>query len=203
MNTDRGIIIPSEETYKGAGWIETQHGRFALEAPQFSVADIAHASAQTVRYNGHGSFFYSVAEHEVLVSLLIEEELGGTREQAFEGLLHDGTEAYLSDVPAPFKQFLPDWSAIDKRTEKSLREAFGLPVEKSAIVKEADWLALFIEAAQLLPSRGSIFTDPQGFRPRAMELRDKGWHIAGLNWVDAKLAFIRRYNELRGGRVAA
>ena len=154
------------------GWIETQYGRFDLSNPSFDIRDIAHSLSQIARFNGHATRFYSVAEHSLMVSDLMESLGLG---DPLEGLLHDASEAYLSDVPAPFKQFLPDWQKVDDSVEKALRSYWRLPERKSPGCKKADWLALFIEAYHLLPSKGEIFFDPAKLRPEALKLIENGW----------------------------
>jgi hypothetical protein len=165
-------IVGSKSSGLENGWIETMHGRFDLKNPKFDINDIAHALSQIARFNGHTKRFYSVAEHSLMVADLMEGlGLGDPR----EGLLHDATEAYLSDVPAPFKQFLPDWQKVDVDLEAALRAQYGLPERKTEGCRKADWLALFIEAYHLLPSEGAIFHDPNNLRPEALRLIENGW----------------------------
>lgn len=186
-------MMTTEDAYRGHGVVETTYGWFDPNKPVFDMRDIAHALGQLTRYNGHGRFFYSVAEHSVLVSRLVEvRQLG----DPMEGLLHDATEAYLSDVPAPFKQFLPDLQAFDARMERALRAQTGLPAEKTPGIKRADWLALFIEAYDLLPSRGEGWVDPHNLRPEAIALRNDGWFIQGYTPDTATRYFTERYHEL-------
>lgn len=147
------------------GWIETQGGTFSLENPVFRITDIAHALGQIARFNGHGKFFYSVAEHSLLVAAIMQElEIG----DPFEGLMHDATEAYLSDVPSPFKSLLPDWRRIDEQLTYKMRKTYGLPELMTEECKVADTLALFLEAHELMPSRGHL---KHWASPAAMELR--------------------------------
>src|SRR5688572_3732903 len=113
------IVKTSEEAYEKDQWVETQYATYRPLAPTFDLNDIAHSLAQVNRYNGHGRFPFSVATHSVLVSLLMEEVTGG---DPFEGLYHDGTEAYLADVAAPIKPLLPDWKALDGKAELLLRK---------------------------------------------------------------------------------
>lgn len=181
-------------------WIETFTGKkFLLDKPEFCREDIAHTLSNLCRYNGHCSSFYSVAEHSLLVSALVWH-MGGNAYQCLEALLHDATEAYLSDVPAPFKQLLPDWQAIDKSLEIKLREWAKLPSDKTGYVKEADWIALFIEAWQLLPDKGECFIGPQ-------DLKNRGLKLAQSNMIPLLLAeageleecFLLTWNHLEKG----
>jgi len=86
-----------------------------------------------------------------------------------EGLLHDAVEAYLCDIPAPFKQLLPEYTTLEQSLDRQLRRKFGLPEEKTEACYEADQIALFVEAYHLMPSRGECFHDPHNLRPVALE----------------------------------
>lgn len=108
----------------------------------------------TCRYGGHCNRFYSVAEHSVLVADIMHT-LFGKDCDLMEGLLHDGVEAYLSDVPKPFKQLLTDWSKLEDRFDLALRQHFRLPWIKTAECHLADQIALLIEARTLMPSKGT------------------------------------------------
>ena len=185
------------------GFVETSSGtRFSLADPEFLPEDIAHALSMNCRFNGHTSAFYSVAEHSLLVADLVDM-MGGNYQQRLEALLHDATEAYLSDVPAPFKQFLPDWRKLDADLDAKLREWADLPKDKTGLVKEADWYALFIEAYYLLPDGGQCFIDPDGLRNRALELMEKyAYKPMCMNPKAAKLAFLHEWAYLAPDRPA-
>lgn len=151
--------------------------------------------AQTARYRGHADTFYSVAEHSVLVAGLMRDVVGG---DPFEGIMHDAAESVLPDVSSPFKQLLPDLRRIEKKLDKDIRQTFCLPLEKTQEATKADWLALFIEAAELIPERGGDFVDPYELRPVALELREmKGWKLLRLNWREAKELWLGAYEQLR------
>jgi len=172
--------------------------RFYINAPVWRPYAMAHSMAQTARYRGNADVFYSVAEHCLLVAALMHEVTGG---DPFEGLLHDGTESILPDVSAPFKQLLPDLRALEHRLDKHLRETFGLPPEKTQECTHADWLALFIEAAQFVPERGADFVDPYGLRKEALRIRDeKQWRLTCMPWGTAKGWWLGVYEELSEGR---
>ena len=183
----------SEDGYKDRPFIHTTEGPFFINKPVWRPKAMAHSLSQLARYNGHARRFYSVAEHSVIVSLMMEDlQLG----DPFEGLWHDGTESVMSDIPAPFKHLLPDWKAIDKRLETDMRDKFGLPAEKTEGCKKADWLALFLEADALIPSRGADFFDPDGHREEALKLRNQGWGVRCLPWQSARQVFWQRHNDL-------
>lgn len=149
-------------------WIETSSGaRFSLSTPEFETDVIAHALGMCVRYNGHVREFYSVAEHCVLVAMLMERFYGG---DPFEGLMHDALEAYLTDVPSPIKRFLPDYKELDDYLDAKLRAHYGLPEKKTQECKYADRIALFLEAHYLIPSGGANYLDPNGDRIEAQRL---------------------------------
>lgn len=175
------------------GWVETSYGRFDPANPTFDIRDIAHSLSLVTRYNGHCHIMYSVAEHSLMVSNLME---GLGLGDPLEGLLHDATEAYLSDVPAPLKQFLPDWQKLDNRIDGALREYFRLPNKKTEGCKKADWLALFIEAYDLLPSRGEIFYDPNGLRQEALKLRENGWVVRFREMATVESDFLTNFKGL-------
>jgi len=182
-------------------FIQTYSGKhFYWDDPDFHLEDIAHALGMNCRFNGHTRHFYSVAEHSLLVSLLMEELRSG---DPLEGLVHDAHEAYLTDVPRPFKQQLPDWQVYEDRLEKEVRLWAGLPVEKSKGLKEADQIALFIEGWYLVADRGECFSDPLGVRPKALRMAEnEGWRVINLDPKDATAAFTRRFLSLTEGRNA-
>lgn len=172
------------------GFIETANGgTFHPNKPIFDIEDIAHALGNNCRYNGHCREFYSVAEHSVMVAGLMQV-LGYSG--FMEGLLHDVSEAYMSDMPAPFKQFLPDFQKMDRHIEESAREFFSLPPVTSYGCKKADYMALYIEAYYLLPSKGKIFNDPYKLRDEALDWA-KVFKPACLSPKEAKSWFLENF----------
>lgn len=176
-------------------YIHTQCGRFYIGSPVWIPEAMAHSMAQTARYRGNADDFYSVAEHSVLVAALMRDVVGGS---PYEGLLHDAAESVLPDVSAPFKQLLPDLRAIEKVLDKDIRQTFGLPKEKTKEATIADWLALFIEAAELIPERGADFVDPYDLRQEALKLREQqGYKLLRLDWKGAKKLWLDAYQSLK------
>jgi hypothetical protein len=132
-------------------WITTATGHrvdYALVGPDdIDIEDIATALSRECRYAGHCKHFYSVAQHSVLVSRLVPEEL------ALEGLLHDAVKAYLKDLPLPLKALLPDYREMEARFDMAIRKRFGLPETPSLEIKQADLVLLATERRDLLPDK--------------------------------------------------
>lgn len=191
--------------YKGPdlSYIETASGgKFYAGNPTFDVIDISLALAKNCRFNGHTSLFYSVAQHSLMVAAIMEID----GHDGLEGLLHDATEAYLTDVPAPLKQFLPDFKLLDGQWETKLRQKYGLPPHKSEACQRADWIALFIEAKYMMMSEGATFVDPKNLRETALtEPKYRHLHnwIIERKWYDVARDFrvtFYTYTGVRGGR---
>ncbi len=70
------------------------------------VADIAHALSFLCRANGHFPTFYSVAQHSIACCREAMAR-GESRRIQLGCLLHDASEAYLSDVTRPVKAAMP------------------------------------------------------------------------------------------------
>ena len=105
-------------------YIHTYTGKkfYALD-PQpddIDIRDIAHALSNLCRFGGHSPMFYSVAEHSVLVSEAVPVK------DALWGLLHDASEAYLCDIPRPFKQYLINYKELEECIQRAIGDAFGL-----------------------------------------------------------------------------
>jgi uncharacterized protein len=154
-------------------------------AADIRIEDIAHALSNQCRFAGHAREFYSVAEHCVRVSQHCRPE------DALWGLLHDASEAYLSDVPALIKE-LPQFEAYraaERIVQASIAVRFGLATEQPRSVTEADRAVLEIEIRDLLRPLGS----PQPGRP-AQKIK-----LTITNpWQPriAKARFLSRFREL-------
>lgn len=77
------------------------------------IADIAHSLSMLCRANGHFSSFYSVGQHSINCAREAQSR-GHSRRVQLACLLHDGSEAYLSDVTRPVKEELPVYRQIEE-----------------------------------------------------------------------------------------
>jgi 5'-deoxynucleotidase YfbR-like HD superfamily hydrolase len=113
-------------------YLQTVSGRwvnpFDPDSAQLDADDIARALANLCRFGGHSRVFYSVAQHCVIVSRVIEER-GGDVEDAFAALMHDAGEAYLGDMPHPLKHRSALGAAFrdaEDRLEEAIRDRFAI-----------------------------------------------------------------------------
>lgn len=139
-----------------ADFIETFTGtRFRPLVPRnedIKIQDIAHALSNQCRFSGHTREFYSVAEHSVRVSWLLERWGHDTQTQLW-GLLHDASEAYLQDVASPLKRqscFEP-YRAAEVQLMRAVCHVFELSPKQPDAVTTADLTLLATEARDLMP----------------------------------------------------
>jgi hypothetical protein len=150
-------------------WIQTYTGKqywpIDPRPEDVDILDIAHALSMLCRFGGHCLKFYSVAEHSVHIAHWLRPRYG-TR-VALCGLLHDGTEPYVTDVPRPTKPFLQGYKDIEQRNWLVIAEHFGLPRALPIVVKEADSRILTDESAQNMATCDepwSTTTEPLGIQ---------------------------------------
>jgi uncharacterized protein len=140
---DRTSLVPGP-------YLQTVSGRrvnpFDPDPEQLDAGDIARSLANQCRFGGHCRVFYSVAQHSVIVSRLVEER-GGDAEDAFAALMHDAAEAYLGDMPHPLKHRSPLGAAF-RETEEHLEEAIRVRFDiesRSPEIKRLDRALLATE----------------------------------------------------------
>lgn len=158
-------------------------------AEEVYIEDIAHSLAMQCRYGGHCSPYYSVAEHSVHVSRLVPPHM------ALLGLLHDATEAYLSDVIRPLKRHLTNYKEIEQLNWLAIAERFGLPaagIEWPEIHK-ADAAMLHAEGLALLKPLMGISRDVwlMGCTEPPAQVQLDCW-----GWRQARREFMDRYEAL-------
>jgi hypothetical protein len=166
---------------------------FDPDPEQLDAADIARALANQCRFGGHSRVFYSVAQHSVIVSELVEER-GGDAEDAFAALMHDATEAYLGDMPHPIKhrsELGAAFKAAEDQLERVIRERFGIKADVPEI-KRVD-RALLATERRAFSGESWHWPELEGVEPLDLELT--AWSPDA-----AAAAFTRRYADLEARR---
>lgn len=122
---------------------------FEPTPPMIRIEDIAHALSNQCRFGGHLPEFYSVAQHSVLCSQMVENKY------RLSALLHDASEAYLLDIPRPIKQRLSNYKEIEDGLMEIIASKFGFeyPLEKP--IKDADEAMLQSEWDNLMLKKPS------------------------------------------------
>lgn len=179
-------------TWLGANVIETASGGhydfLSPDPDEIRVEDIAHALSNSCRFGGHTSRFYSVAEHSVLVSRIIELK-GFARNYQFAGLHHDGQEAFVVDVPRPLKPLLGrEYGRLAYAADAVIAKKLGISptLFHCSIVKRADEQALFSEGAELMHTGPGSVDEPL---PGGLE-------VVGYDPPTARKLFLARHDEL-------
>ena len=100
------------------------------------IRDIAHALSLLCRANGHFPTFYSVAQHS-LACCREARERGLSKRLQLACLLHDASEAYLSDVTRPVKAAMPMYLELEAPLQETVwNKWLGTPLtrEERALV---------------------------------------------------------------------
>lgn len=172
-------------------WILTQSGRrFHLRWPhadEIHLNDIVWALSHLCRYNGHCREFYSVAQHSVLVSHLVEKSDPAL---ALTALMHDAAEAYTGDITRPMKQVCPSLRVLEEPIERAIADRYLLTWPWPEVVKHADLVLLATERRDLMAAgmiSSTVLPDPL---PAVVSPWDPAY---------ARARFVMRFNDITGG----
>jgi hypothetical protein len=180
-------------------YLQTVSGRwvnpFEPDPEQLDPHDIARALANQCRFGGHCRVFYSIAQHSVIVSELVEQR-GGDVEDVFAALMHDASEAYLGDMPHPLKHrsaLGAEFKAAEDHLEQVLLDRFSIKADVPEI-KRAD-RALLATERRAFSEETWHWPELEGVEPLDLELT--AWPPD-----EAARAFAERYAELQARRAA-
>lgn len=132
-------------------YIITRHGYeinyLRPKADQIDLRDICHALSRICRFNGHTQTPYYVAQH---VCLATDYAPGDCKREAF---MHDASEAFTGDCPAPLKSLLSAFTEIESRLERVLARKFRYRYPYPTPVREVDMRLLVTEIRDLTKRR--------------------------------------------------
>lgn len=168
-------------------------GRAYVNSPGRSdirLLDIATAGSRVCRYGGHALYFYSVAQHAVLVSYLVP------RPFALCALFHDAAESFLGDIISPLKRVLGEsYARLERAWEWEIAQRFGYASQLRWVggvrgmpseVKAGDLRAFELECHDILLP---VHRERCGFTG----VRPEGPYIVPLTPERAAEAWLRRY----------
>jgi uncharacterized protein len=187
------VTVPNDAPPAPGPYLQTVSGRwvnpFEPDPAQLEPGDIARALANQCRFGGHSRVFYSVAQHSVIVSLLVEER-GGDVEDAFAALMHDAGEAYLGDMPHPLKHRSPLGAAFreaEAHLEQAIRDRFEIKADVPEI-KRAD--------RALLATERRAFSAERWYWPELDAVEPLDMELTAWSPDQAAAEFEKRYAEL-------
>ncbi|PID32092.1 metal-dependent phosphohydrolase [Candidatus Saccharibacteria bacterium] len=176
-------------------------GKLDLEDPSGTVIeleDVACALSRICRFAGHSSQFYSVAQHAVLVSGIVNSI--GRSDLRFLALHHDSHEAYIGDISSPLKRLLAERNELEtlrgitNSLDVAIRSRFGIPDpsdEDACTVKYADLVALAVEAKTFMSSRFEI-PEAVRFEPLVSDICIR----VALDPMEAEAEFIAEHRRI-------
>jgi uncharacterized protein len=171
-------------------WSQTLTGRrfyvFDPHPDDIVIEDIAGSCAKICRFNGHSTVFYSVAQHCVVGSYIVEARTQNLL-LALGFLLHDSGEPYVGDMTRPLKR-MPEMEAYrnaESNINQVLAKKFGVDLEHH-IIKEVD--------DEMLATERKYFMVPlEGWhlKHEPLDIKLKQW-----TWQRAQREYLNRYYEL-------
>jgi hypothetical protein len=175
--------------------------RFDLAAPtpgMVSIEDIAWHLSLINRFTGATVRPYSVAEHSLLVTEILERSITPTDHMLLRAaLLHDAPEAYTNDLSSPMKRRVGEaWREAELPIVIAVERHFGTSQamhQHAAAIHRADMIALATERRDLLAAHPDAWPDLDGIEPVDwIDLNDR----EGMDWTDWRLAYLCKHEEL-------
>ena len=149
------------------GVIKTNSGKWLdIQDPkpeQIDIHDIAIGLSRLCRFAGQIDRYYSVAQHSILCTDYAHND------QRLAALLHDASEAYLMDIPSPFKALLPDYVAMENRLMTVIARKFNFEWPLTEHIHSIDKLMVRLEWHQLVLHDTTSFTPDQIIFPLSAE----------------------------------
>jgi hypothetical protein len=167
---------------------------FSVIDPQekdICIEDIAHGLSNVCRYSGQCPRFYSVAEHSYLMTIYALANIP-KKLNPLSVLLHDGSEAYIADMPNYIKGYLPTYKAFEEDIMIQIGAKFNCSFDDPRI-KELDLAILKTEIMDMFRFTKEDFLPDRKFLSDVFPLP-----IVILNWnpEEAEKNFLGLYETL-------
>lgn len=131
------------------------------------LEDIAHHLSKLQRFNGALplNVTYSVAEHSINL-VQHAERIGGFGTLSLRMLLmHDASEAYLSDVVSPVKRQLPEYMILENAIQRIINKKLlniDVLMDDSEVLKEMDRRIVIDEVQHIKPALEGLYRQESG-----------------------------------------
>lgn len=182
-------------------WSVGQHSIFVVDLLRRALSGLRRSAEppHSAEYDKKNALTMSMMDHIHQTVTTGTVEMIHTANILMGGLVHDGSEAYLIDLPTPVKRH-PTVSGPYKELERQVQGAIydalalrPLTEVEEAMVKWADMAALRIEAWNMMPSRGREW----GITEPVLLLMDMQLMPVVTHWTDTYTDFINLYAELK------
>ena len=161
-----------------------------ITAEDICTEDIAHALSLLFRGGGHLASFYSVGQHSL--NCAKEAKARGWSERLqLACLLHDASEAYISDIIRPVKVHLANYLEIEGQIMNQIWKKYGLDdlnEEERRIWKTIDDDILAFELKALM----------NGEQSRALPPLSSSPDVSERDWKDIEQEFLETATFLQG-----
>lgn len=125
---------------------------YDMKVEDVNIYDIAWSLKHQNRYNGHTVKPISVLDHLALVFQLYAKDVSEVDPNiAVQLLIHDAGEAFLSDIPRPFKDTLKNIKELETELDDFIFSLFGYHQPDWDTIRRYDWQALHVEMQTLTP----------------------------------------------------
>lgn len=160
-----------------------------ITAEDICTEDIAHALSLLCRGGGHLAHFYSVGQHSL--NCAKEAKARGWSERLqLACLLHDASEAYISDIIRPVKVYLTNYLEIEEKIMGKIWEKYGLDdlsEEERRKWKAIDDDILAFELKALM----------SGARFQTLPTLSSSPDISNRDWKDVEQEFLETVKHLQ------
>lgn len=182
-------------------WSVGQHSMFVVDLLERALSGMRRSPEPpyVAEYDAKNSLTLSMMEHVPKLLRYDNTGLIFPTNVLMGGLIHDGSEAYLIDLPTPVKRH-PTVSGPYKELERLVEEAIYSALKlrpltdiEASMVKWADAAALRIEAWNMMPSRGREW----GITEPMLTLLDLQLMPTVTHWTKTYKDFLDLYKMLR------
>lgn len=134
-------------------------------ADMIDIQDIAAGLANQGHFNGQSPYFFSIAQHCILVcdEYAIQNQ-DAPDEMKLLALLHDASEAYTGDMIKPLKIYMDSFVAVENSIMQAIAHRFKLPIHRLSEIKPYDLLIQNLEYEGFYNNGVITYMDPEHAR---------------------------------------
>lgn len=162
-----------------------------IDPAKITIEDIATSLSKLCRFTGHCVDHYSVAQHCVLGA----REIGKEHRLAF--LLHDASEAYLSDISKPLKSLpqMAGYVQLEENLQAVICAKFGVQYPFHEEVKLMDLRMGSTEIRDLCGGDLSVWGEHASYEPISRLIEPWSWRRSYAEYmVELKVALEEELN---------